>query len=65
VTAAGYAVVVANGADALTLVSPTYPDAVVPKRREVDVWRPGVTQPSTTLRVADALKGLDVVPGVS
>jgi Uma2 family endonuclease len=38
---------------------------VWPKRREVDVWRPGDTQPSTTLRSADALEGLDVVPGFS
>jgi Uma2 family endonuclease len=36
-----------------------------PKRREVDVWRPGVKQPSTTRRIADALEGLDVVPGFS
>jgi Uma2 family endonuclease len=38
---------------------------VWPKRREVDVWRPGDPQPSTTLRIADALEGLDVVPGFS
>ena len=38
---------------------------VWPKRRQVDVWRPGDTQLSTTLRIADALKGLDVVPGFS
>ena len=36
---------------------------VWPKRKEVDVWRPGDTQPSTTLGVDDALDGLDILPG--
>jgi Uma2 family endonuclease len=36
---------------------------VWPKRKEVDVWRPGDTKPSTTLGVDDALDGLDILPG--
>ena len=36
---------------------------VWPNRREVDMWRPGDEQPSTTLRGTDALDGLDVLPG--
>ena len=35
---------------------------VWPKRREVDVWRPGGNAP-TTVGVGDALDGEDVVPG--
>jgi Uma2 family endonuclease len=38
---------------------------VGPNRREVDVWRPGDKQPSATLHIADALEGLDIVPGFS
>ena len=34
-----------------------------PKRREIDVWRPGNRQPSATLTTTDTLDGLDVVPG--
>ena len=36
-----------------------------PRRRLVDVWRPGDAQPSETLGIGDALDGLDVVPGIS
>ena len=36
---------------------------VWPRRHEVDVWRPGDTQPSATLHMADNLDGLAVVPG--
>jgi Uma2 family endonuclease len=36
---------------------------VWPKRRDVDIWRPGDQQPSATLTVADTLDGRDVVPG--
>ena len=34
-----------------------------PRWQQVDVWRPGDTQPSATLSVEDHLDGLDVVPG--
>jgi Uma2 family endonuclease len=35
-----------------------------PKKKEVDVWRPGdTTTPSQTLRAGDALDGLNVVAG--
>lgn len=34
-----------------------------PKRRRVDLWHPGDTQPSATLGVGDVLDGEDVVPG--
>lgn len=33
-----------------------------PKYQQVEVWRPGSSAPVTTLGVADALDGLDVVP---
>ena len=36
---------------------------VWPKRKEVDVWRPGDSKPSATLGVDDALDGLDILPG--
>ena len=35
---------------------------VWPRRRQVDVWRPGDQTPSQTLGLADSLDGLDVVP---
>ncbi|HWE64912.1 MAG TPA: Uma2 family endonuclease [Chloroflexota bacterium] len=38
---------------------------VWPKRREVDIWHPGDTKPSRTLRMGDALDGEDVLPGFS
>jgi Uma2 family endonuclease len=38
---------------------------VWPKRRQVDVWRPGDTQPSATLGDGDMLDGENVVPGFS
>jgi Uma2 family endonuclease len=34
-----------------------------PKRQEIDVWRPGDTQPSQTLRVGETLDGSPVLPG--
>ena len=34
-----------------------------PTRQQVDVWRPGDTQPSTTLCVDDLLDGEGVIPG--
>jgi Uma2 family endonuclease len=34
-----------------------------PKSREIDVWRPGDTQPSQTLSVGDTLDGGPVLPG--
>lgn len=34
-----------------------------PQRGEVDVWRPGSTQPVATLSGGNALDGLDVLPG--
>ncbi len=36
-----------------------------PETKTADVWRPGSDQPIATLTVADALDGLDVVPGFS
>ena len=36
---------------------------VWPKRKEVDVWRPGDSKPSATLSVGDVLDGLDILPG--
>ncbi len=36
---------------------------VWPKYQQVEVWRPGSTAPVATLGIADALDGLDVVPG--
>ena len=36
---------------------------VWPKRQQIDVWRPGNTQPSMTLGIGDAVDGEDVVPG--
>ena len=36
---------------------------VWPKRKQVDVWRPGDIKPSATLSVGDVLDGLDVLPG--
>ena len=36
-----------------------------PKQRQVEVWRPGTDQPVMTLGAADALDGLDVLPGFS
>jgi len=36
---------------------------VWPKRKEVDVWRPGDIKPSATLGVDDVLDGLDILPG--
>jgi Uma2 family endonuclease len=38
---------------------------VWPKSQQVDVWRAGADQPVATLGVADALDGLDVLPGFS
>ena len=34
-----------------------------PRYQQVDVWRPGDTQPRITLGVGDQLDGLDVLPG--
>lgn len=34
-----------------------------PDSKTADVWRPGHDQPTATLTIADALDGLDVVPG--
>jgi Uma2 family endonuclease len=36
---------------------------VWPKRKEVEVWRPGDIKPSATLSVGDVLDGLDILPG--
>ena len=36
---------------------------VWPKTRQVDVWLPDNQQPGKTLKIGDALDGLDVVPG--
>lgn len=36
---------------------------VWPSRKEVDVWRPGDTAPSATLRADDTLDGEGVIPG--
>jgi len=36
---------------------------VWPKRRQIDVWRPGDTKPSQTLGVGDTLAGGDVPAG--
>jgi Uma2 family endonuclease len=36
---------------------------VWPKHRQIEVWRPGDTQPAATLGVADSLDGGDVLPG--
>jgi Uma2 family endonuclease len=36
---------------------------VWPKPQEIDVWRPGDTQPSQTLSVGETLDGGVVVPG--
>lgn len=36
-----------------------------PRQRQVEVWRPGADQPLVTLGEADALDGLDVLPGFS
>ncbi len=38
---------------------------VWPSQRQVDVWRPGDTQPSVILGVGDTLAGDPVVPGFS
>ena len=38
---------------------------VWPKRGQIDVWRPGDTQPSATLGIGDTLDGEDVFPGFS
>jgi Uma2 family endonuclease len=38
---------------------------VWPKRREVDLWDPGATKPSRTLKLGEALDGEDVLPGFS
>jgi Uma2 family endonuclease len=36
-----------------------------PRYQQVDIWRPGDTRPSAVLTEADALDGLDVLPGFS
>ena len=36
---------------------------VWPKTQQVDVWRPGADQPSTTLAIPADLDGLDVLAG--
>ncbi len=36
---------------------------VWPRRRAIDVWRPGDSTPSITLGMGDVLDGYDVVPG--
>jgi Uma2 family endonuclease len=36
-----------------------------PQTKQVDVWLPGNQNPGNTLRIGDALDGLDVVPGFS
>lgn len=36
---------------------------VWPKRKEVDIWRRGDSQPAATLHVGDMLSGEDVLPG--
>lgn len=36
---------------------------VWPRRRQIDVWRPGGEEPSATLGVNDIQDGLDVLPG--
>ena len=36
---------------------------VWPKLKQVDVWRPGSSQPIATLGAGDALDGLDALPG--
>jgi hypothetical protein len=36
---------------------------VWPRSKQVEVWRPGSDVPVATLGGADALDGLDVVPG--
>lgn len=36
---------------------------VLPKQRQVDIFRPGDQVPSTTLGIEDTLEGEDVVPG--
>ncbi|MGH2517006.1 MAG: Uma2 family endonuclease, partial [Ktedonobacterales bacterium] len=38
---------------------------VWPKYQQVDVWRTGADQPIATLKLGDALDGLDVLPGFS
>ncbi len=38
---------------------------VWPKSSQVDLWLPGKDQPTKTLKIGDALDGLDVVPGFS
>ena len=38
---------------------------VWPRRRMIDVWQPGDTQPRATLTVDDVLDGADVLPGFS
>lgn len=38
---------------------------VWPKRRQVDVWRPGDERPGMTLGIGDTLDGADVLPGFS
>jgi Uma2 family endonuclease len=34
-----------------------------PKPQEIDVWRPGDTQPSQTLNAGETLDGSPVLPG--
>ena len=36
---------------------------VWPNHQQVDIWRPGVDQPTATLGASDTLDGLDVLPG--
>ncbi len=38
---------------------------VWPRYQRVDVWRSGANQPVATLTAADALDGVDVLPGFS
>jgi len=38
---------------------------VWPRTKQVDVWLPGNQNPARTLKIGDALDGLDVVPGFS
>jgi Uma2 family endonuclease len=36
---------------------------VWPRRKQVDVWRPGDLKPSRTLKIGDELVGEDIIPG--
>ncbi|HVA90228.1 MAG TPA: Uma2 family endonuclease [Chloroflexota bacterium] len=38
---------------------------VLPKQRQVDIFRPGDSEPSATLGIGDTLDGEDVIPGFS